>query len=341
MSVSSTEEEAWFLVTPQTVTVSPIDTESPVTEWPASCDHYLSYGQLAACRMAEAPGKVLLAEGCSHSNCRVVRIVNLENGQSSTVCKNVIPDKICTGPGNSLLVCDSVAERILHLASAPEFRNFSCANILKVDFLPVQSMCYSNHSNAVVFSKLHSKKVFAINLTTGYKLWEVSQSVGSIDSIELNPEDVCSTPQGWTCVANRTNLLFLRPSNGDLVSVQRLEDITPTDGPKPRKQPRRMLGQSSATEPGFWVNPLLSVPPQASYQHSLFDRAQWSHSTAPGSSQENGLSEDHLEQEKINKVMCSENDLDSKLAVQYQDGSICNYSTKSIVDQRYFLENTF
>ena len=211
------------------VSVLLINTESPTAEWPASCHHYLTQGQLAACRMAGEPGKVLLAEGCPHNHCRAIRIIDLDNGNSTTVCKNVIPHKICTGPGNSLLVCDSVAKRILHLASAPEFRNFSCANVLKLDFLPIQGMCYSNHSNAVIFSKLHCKEVFAINLTTGDKLWQMSQFVGSIDHIELNPEDVCSTPQGWICVANRTDLVFLRSSDGDLLSVQPLEDITETE----------------------------------------------------------------------------------------------------------------
>ena len=35
--------------------------------------------------------------------------------------------------------------------------------------------------------------------------------------VKLEPEDVCCTPNGWICVANRTNVLVLNASDGAMV----------------------------------------------------------------------------------------------------------------------------
>ena len=126
------------------------NSELPIAEFSASCDHYLPYGLLTL-----APGKGLLAEGCPHSNCRVIRTYDIRDGNFRLMYENVEPHKICNGPRCGLLVCDWTVKSVLHLVLAGD--KLLCTHQLKLDFLPVQGMCYSNHSNAVIFSKVGKK----------------------------------------------------------------------------------------------------------------------------------------------------------------------------------------
>ena len=291
-------------------------------EWPASCDHYLSYGLLVVCRGSVTPDKVLLAEGCPHPNCRVIRTYDVQNRYCSVVYENVEPHKICNGSGRTLLVCDWVSKSVLHLV-VPGGRKYLCTQQLKLDFLPVQGMCYSDHSNALVFSKVDDHTVFAINLANGEKLWQMNRYDGAIDHIELRPEDVCSTPQGWICVANRTNLLFLRASNGDLVSVQHLIE---TDKPNSRARLRDMLGLSTDAELNAeWPN-----KHAASFRLSPLDQIH------DGPPQSNATSS-----QGFHKVMYCDSDMGPVLAVRYEERTIITYryNLTFIPDERIILDN--
>ena len=201
-----------------TITVSGNNSQLQ-TEWKAGCDHYLPYGLLTACRTTGASSdEEFLAEGCPHPTCQVIRIYDLRMGDFQTVYDNVEPHKLCTGADNTVLVCNWKTNSILALVPADGL--FRCIHKLGLGpcFLPVQGMCYSSHCDAVVFSKFDEKRVIAIKLETGELLWQVTEFADLVEWKELEPEDVCSTPNGLICVANRSNVLILNTCDGAIIS---------------------------------------------------------------------------------------------------------------------------
>ena len=328
------------------------NSESPIAEFPASCDHYLPYGLLTDCRATRGPA-FFLTEGRPHPNCRVIRTYDIRDGNSRRMYENVEPHKICNGPRCGLLVCDWTVKSVLHLVLAGD--KLLCTHQLKLDFLPIQGMCYSNHSNAVIFSKVGKNQVFAFNLVTGDKLWLMSQFVYSIT---LNPEDVCSTPQGWICVANRTNLLFLTPG-GHLVSVLHLENITERSKLDSQVRIRDMFFLSADSELNIeWTNDM-TVQPVSDTQVSLLDQmddgpqpnvtvsmvSQKSYVKLHPTEYNLPLEEDRAQSDVImtshgfHKVMCCESDKGPVLAVRHEEGTIITYKLTSIPDGRVVLEN--
>ena len=227
-----------------------INGESTV-KWPAKCDHYLSYGLLASCITQQNSHRATrakndLAEACPHPNCRVIRTYDLRNGFSRDVYNNIEPHNICAGPGSTLLVCDWKTRKILHLM--PQGRKFLCNHDLSVQFFPVQGMCYASSNNAVVFSKVDTREVFAISLATGEVIWKHSVYTNDpANHIPLTPEDVCCTGQGIICVANGTNVLILRSATGDLASVLDIKSVFQTDEREAATSARQTNGLSNAT----------------------------------------------------------------------------------------------
>ena len=180
-----------------------------------------------------SPDEELLVEGCPHPTCQVIRIYDLQTGHLNVVYEKLRPHKLCTGPENTVLVCDWKTNSILVLA--PADGRFRCIRGLGVglQFLPVQGMCYSSQYDAVVFSKVHQKEVIAVKLETGEVLWQTTK---------FEPEDVCSTPNGWICVANRANVLVLNASNGTKIfnlSIRKEDDVLDTTAYPIRRPARR------------------------------------------------------------------------------------------------------
>ena len=273
--------------------------------------------------------------------------------------ENVEPHKICTGPGRALLVCDWVSESVLQLV--PAGHKYLCTHQLKLDFLPVQGMCYSDRRNMLVFSKVDEHKVFAISFATGEKLWQMNQSDGTIDHIQFMPEDVCSTPQGLICIANKTNLMFLGPSDGDLVSVLQIENIIGRDIADSQARIRGMLGLPAEAELNMELTNAASsttIVPDSGTQlipiRQLTDGSPQPNVTVPMTIQETyapasgaqsyqmdpqqpGMSIDFSQ--GFHKVMCCESDKGPVLAVRHEEGTIITYKLTSIPDGRVVLEN--
>ena len=206
------------IIPQEVITVKRIQKPLPSIEWPTACVHSLSYGLLTACRIGGvSQDEELLVEGCPHPTCQVIRIYDLQTGHFDVVYEDVKPHVMCTGAENTVLVCDWKTSSILVLVRADG--QFLCIHKLQVHlhFLPVHAMCYSNQIDAVVFSKVQEKQVIAMKLETGQILWQITE-FAQPGQVQLEPKDVCCTPNGWICVANRANALILNPSNGAMVS---------------------------------------------------------------------------------------------------------------------------
>ena len=314
-----------------TITMIQMTSGSLNTEWPASCNHHLPYGLL--CQVPGGPNKV--AEGCPHPNCRVIRTYDVQNRNCSVVYENVEPHKICTGPEEGLLVCDSSSESVLHIV--PEGCKYLFRHQLKVDFLPVQGMCYCEHRDTLVFLKADDHMIFAINLETGQKMWEISHT---IEDIELRPEDICNIGEIWICVANRTNLLFLVPCHGNLSAVGNMDKMFQRAKFDSRAQPQDTPGLSAdADRDAEWlkVPPLTTTLPVSGTKLNLFGEewprpnvkvsmaSQGSRTLVPGVQlYQMGLAQSDIPMtsQGPHKVMYCGSDMGPVLAVRHNEGTI-------------------
>ena len=96
----------------------------------------------------------------------------------------------------------------------------------------VASMCYVEECNTiVVLADCHEVynhyDIFGIVWPSVVVAWKLC---GSVNSVPLDPEDVCCTARGDVCVANTTNVLLLDPKDGSLIDVlfaeENLENIS-------------------------------------------------------------------------------------------------------------------
>ena len=133
---------------------------------------------------------------------------------------------MCLGPECSLLVCDGKTKNLLQLERAADetFLRLAAQKML-LGCHAVHGMTCVQQSDLLVMTLKFSKKIVAIKLSTGAVAW---QRDGSIDHIPLNPEEVCTTSDGWICVANGNNVLALDASDGAHLTTL-LEDDTITN----------------------------------------------------------------------------------------------------------------
>ena len=192
----------------------PLEYESgSAIEWQTGCQHFVTHGLLAT---YEINGLHHLAEGCP--SCRVIRSYDAVTGTPRVVYENVEPNKMCTGPNNNLLVYNWENRSLLHLASDAKGK-LHCALELEFNVYSLSGICYCEVNDVVVLSGIPGH-ITAIDFSSGRVKWEISGCMEYLGrSLELEPEDICSAPNGWICVANRKNVLILNASNGDLVCI--------------------------------------------------------------------------------------------------------------------------
>ena len=57
----------------------------------------------------------ILAEGCPHPECEVIRVYNLKSGEISIAYENTQPRLMCAGPPDTMLVCEKKRNQLVHL----------------------------------------------------------------------------------------------------------------------------------------------------------------------------------------------------------------------------------
>ena len=188
-----------------------IETGLLVTEWEAKCSHYLTNGSLVAIQVPGISNTEFLVEGCPHKGCEKIQVYSLNDGSPNpypvTKYEDVRPHKMCSGPGDALLVCDAKSRHLLQLSTFGSIHTkFELVRKWPLGLQSVYGIRYLKNLDILVLSSTLSKTIRGFNLPNHTVLWEHN---GSIGDIPLNPEEVCSTSDGWICVANGNNLLAL------------------------------------------------------------------------------------------------------------------------------------
>ena len=196
-------------------------------QWQPQCQHFLPYGSLAACTMQR--NAEYLVEGCPSKKCQVIRVYDLENRRVSVAYVNVRPLHICKGPKNSLLVSSWKSKTLLQLAQwaneDPDL-TFHASHMVAMNHYAeeLNAMSYTSYCDVVITVTKETKQIIAVSLATGDTVWKHDVSIGDV---RLKPLDVCTTPDGWICVANDNRLVAMDSANGRILKVLQ-SDITTT-----------------------------------------------------------------------------------------------------------------
>ena len=189
----------------------------------SACDHRLSQGCLATCCSRDGDEEYLV-EACPE--CRNIRIYNSLDLVNEFAFENVRHSCICSGPDGTIFVWGHM--KLLHLQlEGTRFRLLSTWRWLhnggrEVPMAKeVTSMCYSKGCNTIAFlancnDGYNHYDLFGILWPERVVVWEYC---GSVNSIPLDPQDVCCTPCGNVCIANTTNVLLLDPKDGSLITI--------------------------------------------------------------------------------------------------------------------------
>ena len=199
----------------------------------SACDHWLSQGCLVTCWSQD--DDEYLVEACPE--CRDIRIYNSEDHVAKFAFENVRHSCICSGPDSTIFVWGHM--KLLHLQlDGTIFRLLSTIrHLLQGDeevsmAKEVASMCFAEERNTIVVlvncnDDYDHYDIFGIVWPSVVVAWK---HCGSVNSVPLDPEDVCYTPRGDVCVANTTNVLLLDPKDGSLIDVlfaeENLENIS-------------------------------------------------------------------------------------------------------------------
>ena len=177
------------------------------------CDHFLPYDSLTAVGAQIGSTDGMLAEGCPHPECEVIRIYDITSGEASVAFEDVKPQAMCPGPPGTLLVCDRKINKLRLLEC--KFRT-NC-NENKLQEIPllfsvlinnVQDMCYSNHSQLLILAQSDKPLVTVFDITKG----EVVRRIGVPIAFDQLDPHLCCGPFGTILMANGRRLLEFHDS---------------------------------------------------------------------------------------------------------------------------------
>ena len=195
------------------------ETGSLSNQWQPPCQHFLPCGSLATCIMH---GNVeYLVEGCPSKKCQVIRVYDLENRRVSVAYVNVRPFHICEGPERSLLVSSWKSKTLLQLGKweneDPDLTFHAC-HMVAMDHYAEQlnAMTYASYCGVVILVTKEAKQIIAVALATGDTVWKHDVF---ISDVQLKPNGVCTTTDGWICVANDNRLVAMDATNGRILKV--------------------------------------------------------------------------------------------------------------------------
>ena len=193
------------------------ETGDLVSEWPAQCQHYLPYNSLTSCKIQNTE---YLLEGCPRKGCEVIRVYDLKNQKSTIGYVKVKPLHLCQGPNGSILVASWKNKTLLQLGKwdSDHGLTFHAIHMVGLDVFgeEMSSMCYTPHCDAVVLINKNNRQLKGISLASGQPLWKHDTSCGDVIP---NLADVCSSPDGWICVANGNSILAMDASNGSVIKT--------------------------------------------------------------------------------------------------------------------------
>ena len=172
------------------------------------CDHFLPYHSLTAVRAQNGSTDEILAEGCPHPECEVIRIYAATSEKASVAFEGITPHAMCAGPPGTLLVCDRKLNKLRLLEC--KTRTSHDGNKLQENLLPfsgqisnVQGMCYSYHSQLLAPAQSEKPLVTVLDITTG----EVVRRIGvPIAALDLLDPHLCCGPFGSMLLANGRRL---------------------------------------------------------------------------------------------------------------------------------------
>ena len=171
------------------------------------CDHLLPYDSLTVVGAQTGSIDEILAEGCPHPECEVIRVYDIKSGEASIAFEDIKPHAMCARPPGTLLVCDRKINK-LRLFECKIRTN--CNEKFQEIFLPfsflinnVQDMCYSNHSQLLVLANSEKPLVTMLKITTGEIIRRITLPI-NLD--QLNPY-LCCGPLGTILLANGRRLL--------------------------------------------------------------------------------------------------------------------------------------
>ena len=80
----------------------------------------------------------------------------------------------------------------------------------------LNGMCYANYCGVVILATKETKQIIAVVLATGDTVWKHDVFIADV---RLKPDGVCTTPDGWICVANDNRLVAMNARNGKILKV--------------------------------------------------------------------------------------------------------------------------
>ena len=196
-----------------------LDTGELNQEWETQCQHYWPCGTLTSYERNDSVRKQpAFVEGCSAESCEVIRGHCIFTQEASTVCKTVKPQKICNGPGGTLLVCDLKSNSLTQLTPENiEQMKFQITHQSPLECQLISGMTFIEHYDMLVLTSKESKQIQGIKWPSGDTVWQYD---GMIGDIPLNPHDISNTKDGRVFVANGNNLLTLDAGDGALSNIQ-------------------------------------------------------------------------------------------------------------------------
>ena len=189
---------------PFTLNAYNLNTGNFVNSKTTECKHNLPHSSLITVGAQDGlTNEILLAEGCPHSECKVIRSYDVTLNEAYIVCANVNPQVMSAGPSGSLLVADQKRNKLTQL-------EYKASNIYKgkkfqeipapFSVLPdcVQAMCYSHHNELLVLAHYAKQYILGLKITTG----EVVQRIENPPDLGLNNRHLCSGSFGTIFIAN-------------------------------------------------------------------------------------------------------------------------------------------
>ena len=80
----------------------------------------------------------------------------------------------------------------------------------------LNAMCYASYYGVVILVTKETKQIIAVALATGGTVWKHDVF---IDYVRLKPNDVCTTTDGWICVANDNRSVAMDARNGRILKA--------------------------------------------------------------------------------------------------------------------------
>ena len=154
--------------------------------------------------------------------CSKIRTYNMNSSESADIYTGAAVTVICTGPAGSILGADNKG-RIKLFRWKYNSKELELFYSVKTNIRYVRNMCYIEHIDAVVLSRLSSHQVCAVQLHDGLTLWEFNQK---INGRGIEPCGLCHDTDGriYVVLAGVPDIIILDSRTGKLLQ-HLIEDV--------------------------------------------------------------------------------------------------------------------